>query len=165
MSDGKAPDFERVSDFVPEVNEKVLMIDPNGYDLWIGKVQSNENGKIAIHYPDYPEEDETLEGDQVQRILKWTRTNSRIYHNQEMRRTQQQQDSEEEEEQTEPSESSESNEPDYKPLNTPPGEKEAKRSSKKKGPKAKKNKKPKKDTYHPRPEGARSNPRRGSSKE
>lgn len=151
-------------DFTPEVNEKVLVIDKNGYDIWEGKVQSNENGKIAIHYQEYPEEDETVEGDGIQRILKWTRTNSRIFHQQEMHRNQQQQDSEEEEEQTESDESTESNEPEYKPVNAPV-EKESKRNSKKKGPKAKKNKKPKKDTYHPRPEGARSNPRRGSSQE
>ncbi|KAK8871008.1 hypothetical protein M9Y10_008921 [Tritrichomonas musculus] len=164
MSDLKAPEFERVSDFTPQVKEKVLVIDKNGFDLWVGIVQSNENGKIEVHYPDY-QEDETIEGDGIQRILKWTRINSRIYNNQEMHRDQQQQDSEEEEEQDESSESTESNEPDYKPINAPPVEKEGKRSSKKKGSKAKKNKKGKKDTYHPRPEGARSNPRRGSNKE
>ena len=164
MSDGKVPEFERV-DFVPEAKEKVLVIDGNGYDLWLGIVRSYDNGKIDIHYPEYPEEDEIIEGEATSRVLKWTRTNSRIYNQQEMRRTEKQQELEEEEEQTESSESTESNEPEYKPPNAQPVEKEAKRNSKKKGSKAKKNKKPKKDTYHPRPEGARSNPRRGSSKE
>lgn len=161
MSEGKTPNFEYDANFLPEIKEKVLIIDRNGYDLWVGIIVQNDNGKFTVHYPDYQEEDEIIDLD-ANRILKWTRANSRIFNQQEMRRNQQQQDGEEEEDQDDDeSDESGSNEPEYKPPSASPFEKEGK---KKKGSKSKKSKK-NKEVYRPRPEGARTNPRRGSSKE
>ncbi|OHS93217.1 Mitotic apparatus protein [Tritrichomonas foetus] len=162
MSDTSTPPFDYTKDHELKPKEKVFVIDPNGYDLWAGVVQSNENGKVAIHYPEYPDEDEVIEGDAQKRILYNNRTNSRIYNNQEMKREEKDQpDSEEEEEPSESSESEESTEGEYKPVNAPPADKDSKKN-KKKG-KGKKNKKGKKDVVRPRPEGARSNPRRGAA--
>ena len=164
MSDGQIPNFDYERDHELKPKERVLVIDPNGYDLWEGVVMSNDNGKVEIHYPEYPDEDEIIDGiDNQKRILVRNRTNTRIFRQQEMAREQNaQSDDEEEEENDESSGSDESNEPEYKPQNVPAHVDKDKKKGKR-GKKAKKNKKGKKDVIRPRPEGARSNPRRGTT--
>jgi hypothetical protein len=83
MSEG-APKFEIVQGHEFQAGEKVLVIDPNGFDLWEGVITSIKNGKFAVHYPEYETDDEEM--DNTSRILVNTRINRRIFNNQEATR-------------------------------------------------------------------------------
>jgi hypothetical protein len=153
------PDFEIIQghDFKPK--EKVMVIDPNGYDLWEGVIISVKPGKYSIHYPEFDDQDEELED--VSRLLVNTRKNRRIFNQQEARRQTQL-----------PALPSGGSEPfsdrsdddddaagDYAPDAGPGEKKKSKKSKKAKEPKKSKAK----DKSKPRPEGARVSPRRGGS--
>lgn len=75
------PGFERVEDHEFQKGEEVYMIDPNGFDLWEGVVEGVDGDKISIHYPEFPEDDETVEG--TERVLVKTDVNKEIYNKQE----------------------------------------------------------------------------------
>ncbi|KAH0789791.1 Mitotic apparatus protein [Histomonas meleagridis] len=140
---------EEDHDFKPK--EKVLIIDKNGHDLWEGEIVSIEDGKYKIHYPEYPEDDETLEG--TSRILVNNRSNRYIFNTQEAsRNTILPKEIEDEEEEAEESENDE--EDDYKPQKSQDEKKSKKKKSKGKS------KKSKKPVARPRPEGCRVSPRR-----
>jgi hypothetical protein len=72
-----APAFEHVEGHEFAVGEDVFVIDRNGYDIWEGQVVAVGSDKIAIHYPDYPEDDEELAG--TDRLLAVTDANKAIY--------------------------------------------------------------------------------------
>jgi hypothetical protein len=150
---GEHPDFEVVPDHEFKVKEKVLVIDANGYDLWEGVITSTENGRFAVHYPEFPEDDQELEDSS--RILVDTRVNRRIFNTQEAaRQTQLPPLSEDEEEPfSDHSDDAEDNGRDYAP---------AKGGGKPKKPKKAKKLKTKKDKSKPRPEGTRVSPRRSA---
>jgi hypothetical protein len=78
------PKFEIVQGHEFQAGEKVLVIDPNGFDLWEGVITSIKNGKYAIHYPEYETDDEEL--DNTSRILVNSRINRRIFNSQEATR-------------------------------------------------------------------------------
>ncbi|KAH0789817.1 Mitotic apparatus protein [Histomonas meleagridis] len=139
--------IEENHEFLPK--EEVLIIDKNGVDLWKGEIVSIKDGKYKIHYPEYPEDDEELEG--TSRILVKNRANTYIYNTQEAsRNTILPKEIEDEEEEADESQSDK--EEDYKPVKA----QDDKKSKKKKG----KSKKGKKPVARPRPEGCRVSPRR-----
>lgn len=64
------------------VNDEVYVIDKNGYDLWEAVIVKNNSGAFfGIHYPNFPQEDETIKGGS--RILRRTPKNIKIYKKQE----------------------------------------------------------------------------------
>ena len=141
--------IEEDHNFTPK--EKVLIIDSNGHDLWEGEIVSIEDGKYKIHYPEYPEDDETLEG--TSRILVSNRTNRYIFNTQEAsRNTILPKEIEAEEEDVDESDSDK--EEDYMPVKGQDDKRKKKRKGKSKGKKAKK------PVVRPRPEGCRVSPRR-----
>ncbi|KAK8888034.1 hypothetical protein M9Y10_039094 [Tritrichomonas musculus] len=75
------PDFERVENHQFQKDEEVYMIDPNGLDLWEGIIEKAEGNKYSIHYPEFPTDDEDVEG--TDRVLVRTDKNKEIYNNQE----------------------------------------------------------------------------------
>lgn len=75
------PDFERVENHQFQKDEEVYMIDPNGLDLWEGIIEKVEGNKYSIHYPEFPTDDEDVEG--TDRVLVRTDKNKEIYNNQE----------------------------------------------------------------------------------
>ena len=153
---GEKPQFEFIEHEF-KVKEKVYIIDPNEYDLWEGEIRNIEDGKYSVHKPEFPEDDEVLEDSS--RILAKTRINTRIFNNQETQR-----------QSTLPPLSSDAEEPfsdesddgddgdDYKPVQADEKEKGPKKPKK-----PKKGKKIKEQPIRPRPEGARSSPRRGAA--
>ncbi|OHT04187.1 hypothetical protein TRFO_28419 [Tritrichomonas foetus] len=61
------------------------MIDPNGFDIWEATiVKIDESDGISVHYPQYPDDDETVK--ETSRILPKTRINTRIFKEQEKQR-------------------------------------------------------------------------------
>jgi hypothetical protein len=77
----RTPKFERTKDHTYEVNEKVFVIDKNGFDIWEAQITTIQNGTYSVHYPEFPEDDEALPD--TSRILLDTRVNRRIFNNQE----------------------------------------------------------------------------------
>ncbi|OHT06158.1 Mitotic apparatus protein [Tritrichomonas foetus] len=151
------PDFERDESHQFKVGESVFVIDPNGFDLWKATIRSIEENKFSLHYPEFPDDDEIVEG--TERLLERSRKNGRIFNEQEVRRSSAQ-ENEEEDEVPSDSDSAEHNEYSdvedaYAPDESGPG-----RKSGKKNKKGKNNKNNKKPVVKPRPEGARSSPRR-----
>ena len=149
------PKFDIVADHEFQAKEKVLVIDPNGFDLWEGEIMSVEDGKYSIHYPEFPDDDEVMED--TSRLLVKNRINNRIFNNQEASRQTVLPPLSDGEEEPFDDASDEESEGYYKPDPADGKEKAPKRGRK---PKKEKKEKPAK----PRPEGARSNPRRGEPK-
>jgi hypothetical protein len=81
---GDAAKFEIVEDHEFKLKEKVLVIDSNGFDVWEAIITAINADTYKVHYPDYPQEDEELEG--TSRILVETRINRRIFNAQEAER-------------------------------------------------------------------------------
>ena len=76
----EAPQFDRAKhDFA--VGEKVYAIDHNGYDIYKAEIVNMVGDKIAIHYPDYPNDDEELTG--TDRLLVMSDANRVIFEAQE----------------------------------------------------------------------------------
>ena len=160
---GEPPNFERDDSHIFRTGENVLVIDPNGYDLWEATIRSVDDGRYSLHYPEFPSDDEVVEG--TSRILVRNRTNARIFKQQEATRNAPPPDEEEDEEPSESESDSSDNqaseesyddgeEADYGRKATP--RKKKGKNNKIKG----RGKKNKKDVVKPRPEGARSSPRR-----
>lgn len=84
MGEEEIPKFDIVEDHEFQVKEKILVIDPNGFDLWEGEIVAIEDGKYSIHYPEFPDDDETVED--TARLLVKNRVNTRIFNNQEASR-------------------------------------------------------------------------------
>jgi hypothetical protein len=76
-----APKVEVVEGHEFRLKEKVLVIDPNGFNLWEAVIITISDDKYKVHYPDYPQEDKELEG--TSRILVEARVNRRIFNAQE----------------------------------------------------------------------------------
>lgn len=150
------PQFE-VIDHEFKVKEKVYVIDPNEYDLWEGEITDIQDGKYSVHYPEFPEDDEVLED--TSRILAKTRVNTRIFNNQETQRqsTLPPLSSGEEEPFSDDSDDGDDGD-DYEPVPVQEKEKDPKKAKK-----PKRGKKLKEQPMKPRPEGARSSPRRGAA--
>jgi hypothetical protein len=81
-----APAFEFVADHEFRLKEKVLVIDPNGFDLWEGVIQEIEDNTYTVTYPEYPDERDAFTD--LSRVLVATKTNLRIFKEQEMIRSQ-----------------------------------------------------------------------------
>ena len=83
----KPPEFEYAKGHKFAENEKVYVIDPNKFDIWEGEVEKVVEDGYAIHYPDYPDDDETIKGDDIEaRILQRSEKNVKIYEDQEKAR-------------------------------------------------------------------------------
>ena len=66
------------------INDPVYVIDPNGFDIWEGVINSGfQNNVYEIHYPDFPEDDGPAH---YTRVLRRVPNNKQIYDEQEMRR-------------------------------------------------------------------------------
>jgi hypothetical protein len=148
------PLFEIVPEHEFKVKEKVLVIDPNGYDLWDGIITSTKNGHFRVHYPEFPGDDQDFED--TSRILVDTRVNRRIFKTQEAVRQTQLPPLEEDEEEPFSDRSADEGDGtrDYAPNRATEKPKKPK--------KPKKAKKPKKDQTKQRPEGVRVSPRRSA---
>ena len=149
------PQFE-VVEHEFKVKEKVYVIDPNEFDLWEGEITDIQDGKYSVHYPEFPEDDEVLED--TSRILAKTRVNTRIFNIQETRRQGMAPLSSDDEEPVSDESDDGDDGDDYEPA--PVQEKDM---SPKKAKKPKRGKKVKEQPVKPRPEGARSSPRRGAA--
>lgn len=149
------PKFERVEDHQFKEGEDIYMIDPNGFDIYKAQIVKIEGTQYKIHYPEYPEDDETVEN--TERILALSRVNTRIFNTQEAARaTKIGQNSEEEEYYDEPEyDDGEDQEPDFRPNGQIPLD----RTNKKR-----RGRKMRKGRVGARPENARSNPPRVSRK-
>ena len=155
------PNFERDEDHDYQPREEVYVIDNDGYDIYEAVIVNVEGFRYTVHYPEYPNDDEVLDG--TSRLLPKTRVNTRIYRNQEVVRSEKSikdlgsnSSSDDDDEKFD-----DDADQDFKPNQSP----EVK--SKKKGKKDKKEKKaPKKKgpSFVPRPQGARTNPPRGQIK-
>jgi hypothetical protein len=146
----KAPKFERVKDHAFDVKEKVFVIDKNGFDIWEAEITQIQNGTYAIHYLEFPDDDENLT--ETNRILVNTRVNHRIFNQQESdRQTILPSLSEGEEEPFGSDDYSDGDSEDYRPAK--PGSPEPDYRPGRKGGKGK-------NAVKPRPKGARSNPKR-----
>ncbi|KAH0787026.1 Mitotic apparatus protein [Histomonas meleagridis] len=75
------PNFERIDNPVFHVDEYVYVISTNEYDIYEAVVTSVDGDNYHVHYPDYPDDDETVEG--TERILKETEQNKKIFNKQE----------------------------------------------------------------------------------
>jgi hypothetical protein len=53
------------------------VIDPNGYDIWEAQLAAVVGNKNAVHYPDFPDDDEELTV--VTRIFAATDANKAIF--------------------------------------------------------------------------------------
>jgi IS4 transposase len=72
-----APAFERTSGYQFSVGEDVFVIDTNGYDIWEAQITAVVGASVAVHYPDYPDDDEELTG--IARLLRVTDKNREIF--------------------------------------------------------------------------------------
>ena len=153
MSD--KPQFERVNDYEFKEKETVYVIDKNDYDIWEAKIMKIEGQKFSVHYPDYTSDDEDITD--VNRILVSTKINKRIYNIQESKRAEVLPPLSSGSEPFSDNDGNDDDEVDFKPAFPLSKEKPKKKKSKSK--KEKETKISKK-----RPEGVRSNPPRGSSK-
>jgi len=149
----KEPEFERVVDHEFKLKETVFMIDPNGYDIWEGQITSIEGLKFSIHYPDYPNDDEVVEG--TERMLVATKMNRRIFNNQEAKRSEILPALSSGEEPFDDEDDEDDEGTDYRPAAPGFGKEKGKKKKKSKDSRSK---------SKSRPEGARSNPPRGSKK-
>ncbi|EAX96865.1 hypothetical protein TVAG_390720 [Trichomonas vaginalis G3] len=150
------PQFERVEDHQFKEGEEIYMIDPNGFDIYKAQIVKIEGTQYKIHYPEYPEDDETVEN--TDRILALSRINTRIFNNQEAARASKLgQNSEEENyyDEDDADNDDEDQEPDFKPNGQMPIERAQKK---------KRGRKSHKGRVGARPENARSNPPRVSRK-
>lgn len=77
------PDFEFISDYAFREKEKVFVIDKNDFDIWEGIIIVIKNNEYAIHYPDYPTDDEDVE---KERVLPCSHKNKIIFRHQEKQR-------------------------------------------------------------------------------
>jgi hypothetical protein len=91
--DSEVPAFEKVEGHEFAVGESVFVIDQNGYDIWEAQVVAVVGDKIAVHYPEYPEDDEELTG--TDRLLVATDANKAIFTEMEETRKQAEAESEE----------------------------------------------------------------------
>lgn len=153
-------ELETPPDHTFKVREKVYILDTNGYDIWEGVIKSIDGNEFTISNPEYPKNSGQKISD-LSRIFPVTKVNYRIFHEQEMKRSERAAAEDDDDDFKNDddgddygSEASEKEE-DFAPDDDDFGGKKKK--------KAKKLKK-KEPQYHPRPAGARSNPPRGSSK-
>ena len=56
----KVPPFDRPEGHVFQEEENVFVIDPNGFDIWEAQITKIVNDRYAVHYPEYPQDDEEL---------------------------------------------------------------------------------------------------------
>ena len=77
------PRFDKPRNHVFLEKENVFIIDKNEFDIWEGTIQIINDVQYLIHYPDYPEDDETVG---LERILPKTNKNKQIYMYQEEKR-------------------------------------------------------------------------------
>ena len=152
----ETPAFERIEDHEFQPKEQVYVIDENGFDIYEAVIKSIEGLHYSVHYPEYPSDDQVLDG--TARLLPKTRVNTRIYKNQEATRAQIAGEDEEADSDAPIEDDDDDNEQDFKP--TAPPEKK----NKKKAKKPKKLPKKKEPKIIPRPQGARSNPPRSTHK-
>ena len=80
----KEVDFDRPEGYVFKEEENVYVIDPNGFDIWEAQISKIVADNYAVHYPDYPEDDEELNG--TDRLLAATEKNKDIYRRMENNR-------------------------------------------------------------------------------
>ncbi|OHT04007.1 hypothetical protein TRFO_28610 [Tritrichomonas foetus] len=89
------PKFDRPEGYTFKEEEEVYMIDPNGFDLWEGVITKIVEDKYAIHYPEFPQDDEEVTG--TDRILPRTDKNKDLYRRMENNRKSNEEEEEEEE--------------------------------------------------------------------
>ena len=145
----KKPDFEVVPNHEFKVNEKIYLIDTNGYDLSEAKIHSVDGTKYTVRL----EEDrkKTIEVEGTERLLTRSKTNNKIFKDQEYKRnTKESSDAEESQE-----DDSEEEGVDFEMDDDEPAKKKSKKPSK--------TKKNAKSCSKNRPCGARCNPKRGSA--
>ena len=82
MSEG-LPDFDR-ADQTFRNGDDVFVIDANGYDIYKGRIVNVVGDTYAIHYPEYPEDDEEVAG--KSRLLVMNDKNIEIFEEQERMR-------------------------------------------------------------------------------
>lgn len=69
------------------INQKVYVIDKNGYDIYEAVIKRIKGKAIYIHYPDFPNDDEIISGrNRKIRILEKTKKNNEIFEKQEEER-------------------------------------------------------------------------------
>ncbi|KAK8836898.1 hypothetical protein M9Y10_037424 [Tritrichomonas musculus] len=73
----KEVDFDRPEGYVFKEEENVYVIDPNGFDIWEAQISKIVADNYAVHYPEYPQDDEELHG--TARLLAATEKNKDIY--------------------------------------------------------------------------------------
>lgn len=73
----KEVDFDRPEGYEFKEGENVYVIDPNGFDIWEAQISKIVADNYAVHYPDYPQDDEELNG--TARLLAATEKNKDIY--------------------------------------------------------------------------------------
>ena len=77
------------------INDPVYVIDPNGFDIWAGVINSAfQNDVYKIHYPEFSDEDGPAH---YTRVLRRVANNKQIYDEQEMTRKENRKMREEEE--------------------------------------------------------------------
>ena len=153
------PNFERDEDHDYQPREEVYVIHQNGYDIYEAVIVSVEGFHYTVHYPEYPNDDQVLDG--TSRLLPKNRVNTRIYRNQEAARSEKMIQDLDSNSESDNDDNDEDNDDDFKPLQSP--EKKDKKLSKKDKKKLKKLPKKKEPSFVPRPQGARSNPPRGGT--
>ena len=83
-SEEENPVFERDPEHKFVEAEEVYVIDKNEFDIYEAVIQKVEGDKYHIHYPDYPQDDEVIEG--TVRIVERNEANKAIYADQEASR-------------------------------------------------------------------------------
>lgn len=73
----KEVDFDRPEGYVFKEEENIYVIDPNGFDIWEAQISKIVADNYAVHYPQYPEDDEEING--TDRLLPQTEKNKDIY--------------------------------------------------------------------------------------
>lgn len=145
----KQPEFEIDPNHEFKSKEKVYLIDTNGYDIWEAKITAVDGNKYTVQLLEDRKHTETVEG--TERLLAWTRANTKICKEQDIRRASNNKASSESDEAEEDADEEEG--PDFVDDDDEPS----------KGKKQKKPSKSKKNASKPsKPSGTRSNPRRGA---
>ena len=74
------PKFERVKNHKFEKDEKIYVIDENGYDIYEAIIKDINENNYSIHYPDYPQDDKIF--DNIKNFLVITPKNEKIFKKQ-----------------------------------------------------------------------------------
>ena len=94
----KPPQFVREPDHKFVQGEKIYVIDPNGFDIYVAEILTYRNGNYSIHYPQYPSDDFTT--NDTSRFLVINDANRQIFEDQESIRVGKQLEEEDEKEES-----------------------------------------------------------------